>query len=71
MTGASRDDLAVATRLPPIDVRRWVNSAPLTPEELRGRVVLVDVWEYTCVNWIRTARTCGRGTATTGIWGSR
>ncbi|MGC5385493.1 MULTISPECIES: hypothetical protein [Micromonospora] len=55
MTGASRDDLAVATRLPPIDVRRWVNSAPLTPEELRGRVVLVDVWEYTCVNWIRTA----------------
>ncbi|WP_174533665.1 redoxin [Micromonospora chalcea] len=55
MTGASRDGLAVATRLPPIDVRRWVNSAPLTPEELRGRVVLVDVWEYTCVNWIRTA----------------
>ncbi len=50
MTGA-----AVATRLPPIDVHRWVNSAPLTPQELRGRVVLVDVWEYTCVNWIRTA----------------
>ncbi|MBO4138805.1 redoxin domain-containing protein [Micromonospora tulbaghiae] len=42
-------------RLPPIDVDRWVNSAPLTPEDLRGRVVLVDVWEYTCVNWIRTA----------------
>jgi thiol-disulfide isomerase/thioredoxin len=34
---------------------RWVNSAPLTAEALRGRVVLVDVWEYTCVNWIRTA----------------
>ncbi|MEU7761054.1 redoxin [Micromonospora aurantiaca (nom. illeg.)] len=50
MTGAT-----VATRLPPIDVRRWVNSAPLTPQDLRGRVVLVDVWEYTCVNWIRTA----------------
>lgn len=45
----------VATRLPPITVRRWVNSAPLTPEALRGRVVLVDIWEYTCVNWIRTA----------------
>jgi hypothetical protein len=31
-----------------------VNSAPLTPEGLRGKVVLVDVWEYTCINWIRT-----------------
>ncbi|SCF28066.1 redoxin [Micromonospora mirobrigensis] len=45
----------VATRLPPITVERWVNSPPLTPEALRGRVVLVDIWEYTCVNWIRTA----------------
>jgi len=32
-----------------------VNSAPLTAEALRGKVVLVDFWEYTCVNWIRTA----------------
>ncbi|HSS45693.1 MAG TPA: redoxin domain-containing protein [Thermoanaerobaculia bacterium] len=32
-----------------------MNSAPLTAEALRGKVVLVDVWEYTCVNWIRTA----------------
>ena len=31
-----------------------MNSAPLTPEGLRGNVVLVDVWEYTCINWIRT-----------------
>ena len=33
----------------------WLNSAPLTPEGLRGRVVLVDFWTYTCVNWLRTA----------------
>jgi thiol-disulfide isomerase/thioredoxin len=33
---------------------RWVNSPPLQPEGLRGKVVLVDFWEYTCVNWIRT-----------------
>jgi thiol-disulfide isomerase/thioredoxin len=33
----------------------WLNSEPLTPEGLRGRVVLVDVWTYTCVNWLRTA----------------
>jgi thiol-disulfide isomerase/thioredoxin len=33
---------------------RWVNSKPLQPEDLRGKVVLVDFWEYTCVNCIRT-----------------
>lgn len=32
----------------------WLNSAPLTREALLGRVVLVDFWTYTCVNWIRT-----------------
>jgi thiol-disulfide isomerase/thioredoxin len=34
--------------------RRWLNSQPLTPEGLRGRVVLVDFWTYTCINWLRT-----------------
>jgi len=32
----------------------WLNSPPLTPKELRGKVVLVDIWTYTCVNWLRT-----------------
>ena len=32
----------------------WINSAALTPSDLRGRVVLVDFWTYTCVNWLRT-----------------
>jgi hypothetical protein len=32
----------------------WLNSDPLTPEDLRGRVVLVDFWTYTCINWLRT-----------------
>jgi thiol-disulfide isomerase/thioredoxin len=32
----------------------WLNSPPLTPEGLRGRVVLVDFWTYTCINWLRT-----------------
>jgi len=32
----------------------WLNSEPLTPAGLRGRVVLVDVWTHTCVNWLRT-----------------
>ena len=32
----------------------WLNSPPLTAEGLRGRVVLVDFWTFTCVNWLRT-----------------
>jgi thiol-disulfide isomerase/thioredoxin len=32
----------------------WLNSKPLTPAELRGKVVLVDFWTYTCINWTRT-----------------
>ncbi len=32
----------------------WLNSEHLTAEELRGRVVLVDIWTYSCVNWLRT-----------------
>jgi len=32
----------------------WINTSPLTPAGLRGNVVLVDFWTYTCVNWLRT-----------------
>jgi thiol-disulfide isomerase/thioredoxin len=32
----------------------WLNSAPLSASELRGKVVLVDIWTYTCINWLRT-----------------
>jgi thiol-disulfide isomerase/thioredoxin len=32
----------------------WLNSPPLTTEGLRGRVVAVDFWTYTCINWLRT-----------------
>jgi thiol-disulfide isomerase/thioredoxin len=32
----------------------WINSPPLTPVELKGKVVLVDFWTYTCINWRRT-----------------
>jgi thiol-disulfide isomerase/thioredoxin len=31
----------------------WLNSPPLTPAGLRGKVVLVDFWTYTCINWLR------------------
>ena len=32
----------------------WINSPALTPEHLAGKVVLVNVWTYTCINWRRT-----------------
>jgi thiol-disulfide isomerase/thioredoxin len=32
----------------------WLNSSPLTAADLQGKVVLVDFWTYTCINWLRT-----------------
>src|SRR3954447_20259547 len=32
----------------------WINSPPLSAATLRGKVVLVDFWTYTCINWLRT-----------------
>ena len=32
----------------------WINAEPLTPESLRGKVVLVDFWTYSCINCLRT-----------------
>jgi thiol-disulfide isomerase/thioredoxin len=47
--------LPVEGRMPALDgATEWLNSPPLTPAGLRGRVVLVDFWTYTCINWLRT-----------------
>jgi cytochrome c biogenesis protein CcdA/thiol-disulfide isomerase/thioredoxin len=41
--------------LPPIDgATAWFNSPPLTREQLKSKVVLVDFWTYSCINCIRT-----------------
>jgi len=46
--------LPVEGELPSFDgANGWLNSPPLTPAGLRGKVVLVDFWTYTCVNWLR------------------
>jgi hypothetical protein len=40
--------------MPPFDgATEWINSAPLGPAELRGHVVLVNFWTWTCINWLR------------------
>ena len=45
----------IGRTLPPFyGAVEWLNSKPLTPAELRGKVVLVQFWTYTCVNWLRT-----------------
>ena len=47
--------LPVEGTMPSLDgATGWLNSPPLTPEGLRGRVVLVNFWTYTCINWLRT-----------------
>lgn len=47
--------LPVEGELPPLDgAAQWLNSPPLTAEALRGKVVLVDFWTYSCINCLRT-----------------
>ncbi|TBY79118.1 cytochrome c biogenesis protein DipZ [Rhizobium leguminosarum bv. viciae] len=50
-----RSDLPVEGPAPSLDgAVEWLNSEPLTTEQLRGKVVLVDFWTYSCINCIRT-----------------
>ncbi|MEK1894530.1 MAG: cytochrome c biogenesis protein DipZ [Rhizobium sp.] len=50
-----QSDLPVLGRFVSLDgAVEWLNSKPLTAEELRGKVVLVDFWTYSCINCIRT-----------------
>ena len=46
--------LPVESRLPSFEgATGWLNSPPLTADGLRGKVVLVNFWTYTCINWLR------------------
>ena len=46
---ASQSELASIER-----ANEWLNTPPLTASALRGKVVLIDFWTYTCINWLRT-----------------
>lgn len=55
MTGPSGGNAAPGPALAKISgATAWINSPPLTPESLRGKVVLVDFWTYSCINCLRT-----------------
>ncbi|VVN91132.1 cytochrome c biogenesis protein DipZ [Pseudomonas fluorescens] len=52
MTAAT---LPIEGKLPPLDgAVQWLNSPPLSAEALKGKVVLVDFWTYSCINCLRT-----------------
>ena len=51
-SGDSLPDYGLAPEFDGIE--GWLNSEPLTLERLRGRVVLIDFWTYSCVNCLRT-----------------
>jgi thiol-disulfide isomerase/thioredoxin len=47
--------LPIEGELPSLDsATGWLNSPPLTAAGLRGKVVLIDFWTYSCINWIRS-----------------
>ena len=49
------DALPIEGNLPPLDgAVQWLNSPPLTAQALKGKVVLVDFWTYSCINCLRT-----------------
>jgi cytochrome c biogenesis protein CcdA/thiol-disulfide isomerase/thioredoxin len=53
-TAVAGSDLPVEGTMPPLSgATLWLNSPPLTREQLRGKVVLVDFWTYSCINCLR------------------
>jgi methionine-S-sulfoxide reductase len=51
---ASRAALAIEGDMPPLDgATQWLNSQPLSRGSLKGKVVLVDFWTYSCINCLR------------------
>ncbi len=65
MTGSTNADATMSSAVPasalPVEGQlpslsgavAWLNSAPLTPQALRGKVVLIDFWTYSCINCLR------------------
>ncbi len=71
LTGGDAGELPVEGQLPALNgASAWLNSAPLSPAALRGKVVLVDFWTYSCINCLRALPYVKCGTKNTRIMGS-
>jgi thiol-disulfide isomerase/thioredoxin len=54
-TAAPKEEKKMITEMPEfLGIDQWLNSEPLTKGALKGKVVLVDFWTYSCVNCVRT-----------------
>ena len=55
LTAPAAIDLPIGAKFPPLSgATGWINTQPLTAAGLRGKVVVVEFWTYTCINWRRT-----------------
>jgi thiol-disulfide isomerase/thioredoxin len=55
LAGFSPSARAVPSTAPDfVGITHWINSPPLTMKQLRGKVVLIDFWAYSCINCLRT-----------------
>jgi thiol-disulfide isomerase/thioredoxin len=54
-SGGAKANLPIERDMPSLGgATAWLNSEPLKAEALRGKVVLIDIWTYSCINWRRT-----------------
>jgi thiol-disulfide isomerase/thioredoxin len=55
LIGSARAQSGTTGELPSLgSATAWLNSPPLTAAGLRGKVVLIEFWTYTCINWLRS-----------------
>ena len=54
MSSTNKSDATGPQTLPELSATLWLNSSPLGPDALKGHVVLIDFWTYSCINCLRT-----------------
>src|SRR5262249_29017346 len=54
-TTVTAPPLPIESEMPSLDrATAWLNSPPLTAASLHGKVVIINFWTYTCINWLRS-----------------
>src|SRR5690349_4902351 len=55
MAAPAQSQLPIEGSFPSLNgATTWLNSPPLKASSLKGKVVLIDFWTYTCINWLRS-----------------